>query len=160
MKKSISQYLDSQTHWSGLENWSNAFPGSWSESNGSRYSRYIYIYYIYANDHEFFGYCNKFKYLGSIFTPSLKDDADIDRRITSAAGASAMMKRTFCNVKLPAKLRFQVYDATVANIILWECESWAMTEKLYKKLEICYITDSLIVFDLQHSIAIAFVDIV
>ena len=33
----------------------------------------------YLNDHEFFGYCKKFKYLGTIFNHSLKNDADINR---------------------------------------------------------------------------------
>ena len=32
---------------------------------------------ILINKNEFFLYCNKFKYLGTIFTPSLKDDLDI-----------------------------------------------------------------------------------
>ena len=64
---------------------------------------------IYLNDHKFSGYCNKFKCLGTIFTPSLKDDADINKRITSAVGAFATMKKVLCKSKIPAKLRVRIY---------------------------------------------------
>ena len=70
---------------------------------------------IYLNDHEFFGYCNKFKYLGTIFTPSLKDDADINKRITSAVGAFATMKKVLCNSRIPVKLRVRIFDATCSQ---------------------------------------------
>ena len=93
---------------------------------------------IYLNDHEFFGYCNKFKYLGTIFTPSLKDDADINKRITSAVGAFATMKKVLCNSRIPVKLRVRIFDATVVNILLWGCESWALTAELERKLKVCH----------------------
>ena len=85
---------------------------------------------ILINKNEFFSYCNKFKYLGTIFTPSLTDDLDIQRRITQACGAFATMKRVLCNRNIPAKLGIQLYDATVINIFPWGCESWALTEEL------------------------------
>ena len=55
---------------------------------------------IQINEHEFFSYCDKFKYLGSIFTPSLKDDYDIQRQINQATGAFATMKRVLCNKEI------------------------------------------------------------
>ena len=74
---------------------------------------------------------DKSKYLvGTIFTPSLKDDLDIRRRINQANGAFATMKRVLCNKDIPAKLRVRLYNATVINILLWGCESWALTEEL------------------------------
>ena len=39
---------------------------------------------IFINDYKYFPYCNKFRYLGTIFVPSLKDDADINKQITQA----------------------------------------------------------------------------
>jgi len=63
---------------------------------------------IYLHDHAIFGYFNKFKYLGTIFTPSLKDDLNINRRITSAVGAFATMKKVLYNHKIPAKLRVRI----------------------------------------------------
>ena len=93
---------------------------------------------ILINEFEFFSYCNKFKYLGTIFTPSLKDDLDIQRRINQANGAFATMKRVLCNKDIPATLRIRLYNATVTNILLWGCESWALTEELRRKLEVCH----------------------
>ena len=40
--------------------------------------------------------------------------------------------------KIPGKLRIRIYDTTVVKIFLWGCESWAMTEQLDKKLEVCH----------------------
>ena len=48
-----------------------------------------------GND-EFFVYCDEFKYLGTIFTPSLKDDKDINKRIQSVTGAFATLKKILC----------------------------------------------------------------
>ena len=47
---------------------------------------------IIIKEFEFFSYTDNFKYLGIIFTPSLKDDLDIRRRINQANGAFATMK--------------------------------------------------------------------
>jgi hypothetical protein len=45
-------------------------------------------------------------------------------RINQANGAFAMMKCVSCSKdNIPAKLRVQLYDATVTNILLWGCES-------------------------------------
>jgi len=48
------------------------------------------------------------------------------------------MKRVLCNEDIPAKLRVRLYDATVINILLWGCESWALTAELRRKLEVCH----------------------
>ena len=60
---------------------------------------------ILINGNAFFSYCDKFKYLGTIFIPSSKDDLDIQRQIAQACGAFATMKRALCNRNIPAKLR-------------------------------------------------------
>ena len=94
---------------------------------------------IIINEFKYFSYTYKFKYLGTIFTPSLKDDLDICCRITQANGTFvATMKRVLCNKDIPVKLRVQLYNATVINILLWGCESWALTEELQRKLEVCH----------------------
>ena len=73
---------------------------------------------IIINEFKFFSYTDKFKYLGAIFTPSLKDDLDIRRRINQANGAFATMKRKLCNKNIQAKLRVQLYNVTIINILL------------------------------------------
>ena len=46
------------------------------------------------------------------------------------------MKRVLCNKDILAKLRIRLYDATVINILLRGCKSWALTEELRRKLEV------------------------
>jgi len=48
------------------------------------------------------------------------------------------MKSVLCNKNIPAKLRIRLYDATVINILLWGYESWALTEELRQKQEVCH----------------------
>ena len=43
---------------------------------------------IMIGEHEFYSYTKKFKYLGSIFTSSLKDDDDIKRIISQACSSA------------------------------------------------------------------------
>ena len=56
----------------------------------------------------------------------------------AACRAFSTMKRVLCNKNIPAKLRIRLYDATVINILLWGCKSWALMDELRRKLEVCY----------------------
>ena len=93
---------------------------------------------IMIGEHKFYSYTKKFKYLGSIFTSSLKDDDDIKRRISQACGAFAQAKKVLCNRKLQAITIIWFYEATVVNLLLWRCESWALTKEQKRKLEVCH----------------------
>ena len=48
---------------------------------------------IVINEHEFLSYCDKFRFLGIIFTPSLEDDLVIRRQINQASGTFATMEQ-------------------------------------------------------------------
>ena len=76
--------------------------------------------------------------LGTTFTPSLKDDVDINKRITQATKAFATMEKTLRNKKLNPCYKIRIYEATVLNILLWGCESWALTTELRRQLEVCH----------------------
>ena len=94
---------------------------------------------IMIGEQEFYSYTKKFKYLGSIFTSSLKDDEDIKRRISQACGAFAQAKNVLCNRKLQAITRIRFYEETVVNLLLWEGERcWALTKEQQRKLEVCH----------------------
>ena len=93
---------------------------------------------IMIGEHKFYSYTKKFKYLGSIFTSSLKDDDDIKRRICQACGTFAQAKKVLCNRKLQAITRIWFYEATVVNRLLWRCKSWALTKEQKRKLEVCH----------------------
>ena len=60
---------------------------------------------IMIGEQEFFSYTKKFKYLGSIFASSLKDDKDIKRRISPACGTFAQAEKVLCDHRLQAKTR-------------------------------------------------------
>ena len=87
---------------------------------------------------KYFSYCKSFKYLGTTFTPSLKDDVDIKKRITQATKAFATMEKTLRDKKLNPCYKIKIYKATVLNILLWGCESWALTTELRRQLEVCH----------------------
>ena len=46
---------------------------------------------IMITENEYFGYCTKFKYLGTTFDSNLNDSTDIKARIQKATGAFAKM---------------------------------------------------------------------
>ena len=93
---------------------------------------------ILNEDGDCFTFTDKFKYLGTMFTTNLKDDYDIQKRIQNASKAFGTMKNVLTNNTLDTKIRIRVYDATVINILLWGCESWALTTEHLRQLEVCH----------------------
>ena len=81
-----------------IKNKSNVFPGTGKESTTTTDKKAD----IMIGEQEFYlySYTKKFKYLGSIFTPSIKDDKDIKRRISQACGAFAQAQKVLCNHKM------------------------------------------------------------
>ena len=49
-----------------------------------------------------------------------------------------MIEKTLCNKKLNPCYKIRIYEATVLNILLWGCESWALTTELRRQLEVCH----------------------
>jgi hypothetical protein len=81
-------------------------------------------------------FCTKFKYLGSYFVPDLSDMEDITERLTQGRKLfGAMRKQLLCNKHIPIDIRRRLFQATVVNIALWGCESWALKEAERSKLE-------------------------
>ena len=93
---------------------------------------------IKLDNNHFFSFTNKFKYLGTYFTPKLTENEDISRRISSATRAFAKMKNVLTDTTIDIKIRLRIYDATVINILLWGCESWALTIEHRRKLEVAH----------------------
>ena len=93
---------------------------------------------IMLNENEYFGFCETFKYLGTTIDNKLDDSVDVKKRIHKAAGAFACMKRVLKDEKIPVKLRLRAYEATVLNILIFGCESWALKEEDRRKLEACH----------------------
>jgi hypothetical protein len=87
------------------------------------------------DDECFFGYCTKFKYLGTTFTPGLNDSNDVQLRIHQASKAFyAMNKNIFRCKEISSKLRLRTYYAIIVNLILWGCKSWALKEEDHRRI--------------------------
>ena len=79
-------------------------------------------------------FVNRFKYLGSIITPLLNEDIEIDTRIKKAKSIMGTAKTFFDNKDVDKRIKCQVYVAGPLNALLWGCESWNLTRRNLDKL--------------------------
>jgi Reverse transcriptase (RNA-dependent DNA polymerase) len=94
---------------------------------------------IEIDDNRYFSFSKKFKYLGSIFSNTLDDTEDIERRIQQATAAFASLsEHVLHNKKISKKLRKRTYETLIINLLLWGCESWALKEHDRQRLETCH----------------------
>ena len=78
-----------------------------------------------------------FCYLGSIFTSDGKDDEDVKARIDAASGAFGSMRDSlFSNASATMASKKIVYEGQILAILLYACESWSLTEKLFHLLRL------------------------
>jgi len=68
----------------------------------------------------------------------LTNDFDITKRIRLAWGAYAGLRPFFQNKSVSIRAKKLIFMAIPLNILLWGVESWALTKKLRKKLNVCY----------------------
>jgi hypothetical protein len=80
-------------------------------------------------------FCIEFRYLGSIIDQSLRADADIDRRLASAAGVfGALRFVVFQNRRLSMEVKGRVYVTLVLSTLLYGSECWSMREDLLRRM--------------------------
>ena len=65
----------------------------------------------------------KFKYLGAYISNDLKDDYEIDTRITKATQQIGALKYFFRAAQVEIETKFRIYMAIPLNTVLWGCES-------------------------------------
>jgi len=68
----------------------------------------------------------------------LTDNLDITRRICLTWGAYVSLCPFFQNKSVSIHAKKLIFMAIPLNILLWGVESWALTKKLRKKLNVCY----------------------
>jgi hypothetical protein len=68
-------------------------------------------------------FVNKFKYLGTIITPLLNEDIEIETRIAKAKSLMGAAKHFFDNKDVDKRIKSQIYVAGPLNALLWGCES-------------------------------------
>jgi len=86
--------------------------------------------------HGHIHYTDSFRYLGSIITPSLRDDVEVTTRIAKATAQLGAMKDVFRHrsIDLPTKQR--LYMSIQIGTVLWGCESWSITADTQRRLEV------------------------
>ena len=80
-------------------------------------------------------FTSKFKYLGSIITPSLDDEAEIKHRISKAKQRMGLLYHVFQSNEIDLKTKHLIYITGPLNTLLWGCESWSMKESTLAKLQ-------------------------
>jgi hypothetical protein len=79
-------------------------------------------------------FVKNFKYLGSVITPLLNEDAEIDIRIKKAKSIMGASKYFFDNKDISKKIKAEIYIAGPLNALLWGCEAWNLTKCNLKKI--------------------------
>ena len=80
------------------------------------------------DEHHFVPFKDSFKYLRTIITSDLDDTVDIQARKRQALAAFAAMEPIFKDRKVKLESKRRLYLHRIVNILLWGCESWALTK--------------------------------
>jgi hypothetical protein len=92
---------------------------------------------IIISGNKFVAFTDKFKYLGRYLAQNLSDDTDVDDRITVASkNFNALGKELFRNRKISLHIQCCLFVATTINILLWGCDTWAITHTQLNKIEV------------------------
>jgi hypothetical protein len=72
-------------------------------------------------------YVSSFKYLGGVVDTSASWEAEITARISKSRGTFAKMQRVWGTRSMSVKLKMQCFRAYVLLVLLFGCETWAVT---------------------------------
>jgi len=75
-------------------------------------------------------FCRTFKYLGSRISYNLRDDADIEARLTAANHSMGALKEVWRNPHLDTYSMYLLFCAIPMNLLLWGCENWSLRHDL------------------------------
>jgi len=81
-------------------------------------------------------FCRTFKYLGSRITYNLRDDHDIDARLSAANRSMGALKEIWRNPHLDTYSKYLLFRAIPVNLLLWGCETWSLRQTLLRRLEV------------------------
>jgi len=85
-----------------------------------------------GNNHVQFS--NKFKCLGSIITPCLMENANINVRIKRAKSQMGILRHFFSCEDIELRVKYWVYIEGPLNILLWGSKSWNLSNQNQIKL--------------------------
>jgi hypothetical protein len=90
---------------------------------------------IWLDNGSFVDFTKEFVYLGSIASYDLTEEADIKRKISKASQAIGALANLWHNPYIDLKTKHSFFLAFPINLVLWGCESWALKESTFQKLD-------------------------
>ena len=90
-------------------------------------------------DFGFISFTKNFTYLGSIVSYDLDDYTDITSRIKKVSQAMGSLKKFWDSDHVDISAKVLIYLAIPVNLLLWGCQSWALTKVLTKKIEVFHM---------------------
>ena len=80
--------------------------------------------------------CRHFKYLGTWVSFSLCDDHDVAKRPAAANASIGAMSKIWDDDHVDTYSKYMLFQAIPCNLLLWECESWALRKSLLASLNV------------------------
>ena len=90
----------------------------------------------FLKEHGFISFTKLFKYLCSWISFDLSDEFDIEERIKNANKAMGVLRFYWKSKQVGQHSKYLIYQTIPINLLLWACESWALTKVLISKLEV------------------------
>ena len=109
------------------------FPASLKQARSDQANDHVPEELILPNNKKVH-FVNRFKYLGSIITPLLNEDAEIDTRIKKAKSIMGASKYFFDSRDVDKRIKAEIYIAGPLNALLWGCEAWNLTKDNLRKI--------------------------
>jgi hypothetical protein len=91
---------------------------------------------IMIGENSFIDFTRIFKYLGTLISFDLRDDADIKMRIKKASQAMGRMKNVWEDKYVDKETKYLFFLAIPINLLLWGCETWALKAESVKNLDV------------------------
>ena len=77
-----------------------------------------------------------FKYLGTLISFDLRDDKDIEKRISKASQMVGALKNVWDDEFVDKKTKYLFFLAIPINLLMWGCETWALKESSVKAIDV------------------------
>ena len=91
-----------------------------------KYDNAEYTKPILVDESGMITFTRHFKYLGSYISYSLKDDYDIEHRISQASAVMGDLNNFWTNSTVDNLSKYLIFCAIPCNLLLWGCESWTI----------------------------------
>jgi hypothetical protein len=91
---------------------------------------------VWLEGRGFLDFTKVFKNLGSQIYFDLRDNFDIDKRVSKASQMMGAMKNVWDNVYINLYTKYLFFLAIPVNLLLWGCETWALKSESIKKLNV------------------------